>query len=198
MMKNWVLVSGMLVLAWSFLGSCTPQTEYEKLVEENLKSGERYDSLFFGFYLGMSMDSFYNRCWEMNRDSLVRQGPMNQSVLYEMPNTFNHPAEMFFYPYPYQGKVYEMPVRFSYNAWSPWNKQFHSDKLRPHVLKYMEEQYPGPFLQTRDKDGQEVYVQVKGNRRIMIGLDSDQYVKVVFTDLSKEQEYLNTKKQAVQ
>ncbi|MEO1712820.1 MAG: hypothetical protein AAFU60_05735, partial [Bacteroidota bacterium] len=157
-----------------------------------------YDSLFLGLYLGMEMDSFYNRCWELNKDSLVRQGPMNQSVLLEMPNQFNAPASMFFYPTPLDGQVYEMLVRFSYHSWSPWNKEFHAKALKPLVLEYINSQYPGEFHETKDKDGQRVSYQVKGNRRILIGEDTEQYVKVVFTDLSQEEAYLNQRKQAAQ
>ncbi len=197
MRRNWLLI-GLLAALLGGLSSCAQQTEYEKLVAQELATGDRYDSLFFGLYLGMRMDSFYNRCWELNKDSILRQGPMNQSVLFELPEEFGSPASMFFYPTPFEGNMYEMPVRFSYRSWSPWNKEFHSDKLLPLVQGYLQERYPGEFYETKDKDGQRVLYQIKGNRRILLGLDTDQYVKAVFTDLTQEQAYLNQRKQAAQ
>jgi hypothetical protein len=63
-----ILVAGMAILLIG-LASCGSSDirEYEKLVDKELASNKRYDSIFLGIYLGMTNKDFYQHCWDLNK-----------------------------------------------------------------------------------------------------------------------------------
>ena len=183
-MNNVILVTGVLLL---FAG-CDGRSEYEKLVGRELAKDVDYDSLFFGYSLGMTRQGFYDRSWELNRQGLVMQGPQNQSVQYELKDELPYPAKMFYYADFHDGVVSQMRVRFLYNGWAPWNKELSADSLQRHVLDLMRSWYEGHefivYGVKKDFSGEHVeYVKVDGNRRISVEKLSDSEVLAVFTDL---------------
>ena len=58
--------------------------EYQKMVDQELASGERYDSIFLNMHLGMDKKDFFDLCWKMNKEGLVKQGDKNTSVQFKM------------------------------------------------------------------------------------------------------------------
>ena len=116
-------------IAVLIVGGCSPGKTYERRLNRELASGVRYDSLFMGISFGMTQDEFFNHCWKMNKDSVVRQGTANMSVQYDLNEELKYPATMNFYPVFGDGKIVEMPVRFIYNGWAPWNKELSAAKL---------------------------------------------------------------------
>ena len=152
--------------------------------ERELASGVRYDSLFFGFQLGMPADSFYASCWKLNKQGLIHEGASNTAVHYDLPN-FKHPAGMDFYPGFHEGQIAEMPLLFAYDSWAPWNKDLTADSLKMEVLPLMEEWFGEGFLEIKNPkpSGSSAYVKVDGNRRISIYNKLDQAVKVDIVDL---------------
>ena len=176
-----------LALAFVFAGLLLTgcQTEYEQMVERELASGERHDSLFFGLYLGMTADSFYKHCWKLNKTKKFKQGQFNTSVEYTM-DELEYPAVMNFYPtFNEDGVVAEMPVMFNYKAWAPWNKKLWADSLVLQVKDLMEKWYGPGFIEMTHPEKGTRYVKVDGNRRIILWAVDEQYVKALYSDLTR-------------
>lgn len=172
------------------VSACSKKQQYKRLVERELASGVRHDTLFLDLKLGMSSEDFYKTCWDLNKMGLIRQGPGNTTVAYEMKEELNFITDVSFYPSFYEDKIYEMPVQFKYKAWAPWNKQMQSDSLQLDVLTLFEGWYGEGFFEVTPNPQKKAFVKVDGNRRISIYKDhvDDGTVWALFTDLSKEDE----------
>lgn len=172
-----------------FASACTQTSEYHRLVEQELASGLRHDSLFLGIYLGMSSKDFYAHCWQLNKQGLIKEGSNNTSVLYKIDG-LKYPASMDFYPRFINDQIVEMPVLFAYDSWSPWNKHLFSDQLQVEVLQLMEQWYGPGFIEVPNPGpvGGNAFVKVNGNRRISIYYKDDWKVRVDFVDLVAKQE----------
>lgn len=170
------------------LTACDRRSEYQKLIEQELATGVRHDSLFFGIHIGMTSKDFYTHCWELNKQGLFREGPGNTTVLHELKNELKYPAQMTFYPEFCDEKICEMPVTFMYEGWAPWNKNLFSDKLQADVLQLLKKWYGDDFIRIprSGSDKGDLYVKVDGNRRIALGRISDSEVKVQFSDLTAQ------------
>ena len=160
-------------------------SEYTQKVRSELASGVKYDSLFLGLKFGMTRNEFFEHCWELNKQKKLWHSSRNDAVLYRI-NNFKYEAKMEFYPNFEDEKIYEMPVRFQYVGWSPLVKELSSDSLRVEVMGLMEKWYGADFMKMEKETGEYAMVRVDGNRRIIITRDSDQSVKVLFTDLTVE------------
>lgn len=172
--------------------SCTPRTKYERRLKSELASGIRQDSLFLGIRLGMSDFDFYTRCWELNRQGLIKQGSGNMSVEYKLENELKHPVTLNFYPNFQQGKIYEMPVRFMYNGWTPWDKEYSAESLEADVLNWYKKIYGKPFIEVKHPKWGTAYVKIDGNRRITIFKEDESHVWAVFTDMTVTKEQINS------
>ena len=180
-----IVFAGCLVLVFARCSRNKDQTEYPELVTAELASGKRFDSIFFGIYLGMPNKEFFAHCWEMNKKGLFTDGRGNTAVLYRLNhNELKHPASMNFYPEMGEGKLNKMLVLFKYDAWAPWNKHLFSDSLLPDVLNLYNKWYVSgnPFIKIGEQENP-VYIKVDGNRRITIRKQDDMDVKVEYTDL---------------
>jgi hypothetical protein len=191
-MKSVKALFMVLLSAVLLMNGCSPGARYERLLRHELARGVRYDSLFLGLYLGMPEKDFYTHCWQLNKRGLIRQGEGNVSVQYEMKNELPFPALMNFYPKFSDGKISEMPVKYKYSGWSPWNRKLSSDSLQHELLNYYEKIYGKGFLIVSHRTYGNAYVKIDGNRRISIFKADELYVKVTFTDLLAKQDTGNT------
>ena len=182
-MKKKTKLYALLVLAGIILAGCSSGAIYERRLKKELASGVRNDSLFMGIYLGMTSQDFYSHCWHLNRDGLVKQGTHNLSVEYAIREELNHPAVMNFYPEFHEDKIAEMPVRFIYTGWSPWNKSLSSDSLQMDVKNWYEKEYGKGFITITHPEKGSAYVKINGIRRITIYREDDKQVWAVFTDM---------------
>lgn len=169
------------------LAACGNKHEYHKIVEKELAKGERYDSVFLGFYLGMPKKDFYDKCWNLNKQGLMRQGAENTSVNFQM-DMLGKKTSVDFYPTFYQDKAYEMVVMYQHPAWAPWNKDLWAEPLLYRVLAIYEKTYGEGFIEIKHSKLGTAHVKVDGNRRISIYKKDDQRVRAVFTDLLVEKE----------
>lgn len=177
---KWMVLA---LLAALIVGGCSPGKRYEQRLKRELASGVRNDSLFLGLSFGMSQKEFFDHCWKMNKDSLVRQGMANMSVQYDINYELKYPATMNFYPVFENGKIVEMPVRFIYNGWAPWNKDLSASNLAKDVKSWYEDVYGKGFITVTHPMKGEAYTRIDGNRRITIYIENDLYVWAVFTDM---------------
>ncbi len=179
--RNFLII--IVLIAGSVISGCSPRSRYDRMLKHELGSGVRNDSLFMGLYLGMPEKAFYLRCWELNQKGLIRQGPTNTTVQYEIKKDLKHPVMANFYPRFMHGDIYEMPVRYVYEGWAPWNKKLSADKLESDILGWYEHLYGKGFIKVRHPKWGAAYVKVSGNRRITIFKENEMYVWAVFTDL---------------
>lgn len=171
--------------------ACKPKSEYHRVVERELASGIRHDTLFFGFYFGMTSKEFYDHCWKMNKKGWFRQGATNQTVWAKVTE-LDHPAGMDFYPTFYKDTIVGMPVTFTYDSWAPWNKHLAADQLQLDVVELLEKWYGKGFIKIKNPSKLaltgDAYVKVDGNRRISVYSKDDTKVIVDYVDLSKKEE----------
>jgi len=184
------LIAGLIIYG------CSPRSKYERRLKQELASGVRYDSLFMGLYLGMPKQDFYTHCWILNREGLIKQSSNNTMVEYEVKDELKYPATMHYYPEFVQDKIFEMPVRFLYNGWTPWNKKLSSDNLELEVLKLYEKIYGEGFIKVKHSKHGMAYTKVDGNRRITIFKEDELHVWTVFTDMSVKKELIDSTSKA--
>jgi hypothetical protein len=185
----------LMISTFAFYG-CSPRAKYERKLKRELTSGVRCDSLFMGLYLGMSQKDFYTKCWELNTTGLIRQGTNNATVEYITKGELKHSGTMNFYPKFSDGKIYEMPVRFSYSGWAPWNKELSADNLEADVLRWYEKVYGRGFMEVKHPQMGSAFVKIDGNRRISIFKENDLYVWAIFTDMLVKKDSSDSKTDA--
>lgn len=176
----------LLILCLGIIFACNQKSEYRLMVEKELSKGVRYDSLFLGYELGMSRSDFYSYSWDLNKKKLVRQGPSNSSVEYEL-DELPHPATMYYYPEFKDDKIYVMKVVISYDGWAPWNPELGSDSLQIDVVKLLEDWYGPGFIERNLNENGPTYVKVDGNREISVSKMTETSVSVIYKDLLAEQ-----------
>lgn len=186
----------LLIISGLIISGCTTRSKYERLLKHELASGIRNDSLFMGLYLGMPEKDFYTHCWELNQKGVIKQGPNNMTVEYIMKKELKFPASMNFYPNFVDSKISEMPVKFQYTGWAPWNKKLSADSLQLDVLKYIIGKYGDNFIKIDHPERGSAFVQVKGNRRITVFKKDDMSVWTIFTDLTVKDNSADTTKKS--
>ena len=187
--ERWLVT---IIVLGIVLCGCTPRSRYERKLKHELSSGVRCDSLFMGIYLGMSQKDFYTQCWKLNQKGLVKQGSSNMTVQYKTRGELKHPATMDFYPGFKNGRIAEMPVKFAYSGWAPWNRELSSDKLEEDVLSWYKRIYGYGFITVKDPVKGIAFVKIDGNRRISIYKENDLYVWALFTDLIAARDSLSS------
>lgn len=141
------------------------------------------DSLFLGISLGMEDRAFYKHCWDLNKEKILTHGPTNQNVEYHLTNVLEDSVIMRFYPSFHEGKIFEMPVTFTYDKWAPWNKQYWADTLLIDMVGVFKKWYGGEFKEINHPTQGKVFVRFDGKRRINLFKQDDQFVMAVFTDM---------------
>lgn len=168
-----------------FLYSC--QSEYERLEKKELASGKQVKELFLGLKLGMDRKTFFETCWDLNKQGKLTNGPSALSIEYKAQMASGNPATMRFYPQFEQDKIYLMPIEFTYEGWAPWNEDLSVENLRTDVVKLFEEWYGPGFIEVTNEDkSQIVFVKMDGNRRIRIFKKHISAVRVEISDLPVE------------
>lgn len=163
----------------ALLTSC--KEPYEQRAQRERTSGARYDSLFLGFELGMPRSDFFNRCWELNRQGLVTNGPENNSVLYVFSD-YDYPIDMNFYPEFENDRIYKMNVVLNYQAWAPWNKQLFSGKLIPHALDILGKWFGNDFYELETDTGKPYWAKINGNREVILRVQNERNLRVEIVD----------------
>jgi hypothetical protein len=163
------------------LSSCTQKSEYEQLVDRELGSGLQKDSLFLGYYFGMTQDSFLDHSWNLNRDQVITGGA---KINYK-PEGLKAGATMDFYPQFQNQRIYRLPIDVYYDGWAPWNTHLQSDSLITDLKEFYKSQYNADFIiHTFDGDETPSYVSVQANRQIKITRIDARIAKVEFLDLN--------------
>ena len=164
--------------------SCDEQSRYQELVERELAKESRNDSLFLGYHFGMTRQEFFDHSWKLNNQKIVMQGNRTASIRYDLDH-LKYRAQKNFYPEFYDGKIYKMPVRYMYNGWAPWNRDYWADSLKKDVLADFREKYPNRFYEMSHPELEvPAHIMVDKNKRIAIYELDNKEVVVDYTDLS--------------
>lgn len=171
-----LLLSGSLLFI-----SCEQKTEYEKRLQTELSKNTRVDSLFLGYYFGMTTKDFFAHSWDLNSKEIVTGQQKIQYKITELKNS----ASMDFYPQFRDDKIYKMPLSINYDGWAPWNKHLFADSLMLDMVKLYEEKYDANFIKTTHPEHKkEAFIDIQGNRQISIFKHDDRLVNIEFLDLS--------------
>jgi hypothetical protein len=178
--------SGFLLLV-ALAASCV-QSEYTSLVKKELASGVRQDSLIFGIRFGDTRNDFFGKCFDLNQQQLITQGPNGTSVQYLFKDSLVHQRatrlRLLFYPtFDENEKIAEMKMEFSYQGWAPWNRELQSDSLKIKVIDMLSSWYGGNQFINVKLGETDVPIKVDGNRRILIDVKDAQSVRVMVQDL---------------
>lgn len=178
----------LFILIASFVVHCNSESksEYQTEVETELAKGVRNDSLFLGYYFGMSRDDFYEHSWKLNKEELIRNG--TGAEILQNVNDLKAPADKIFYPEFKEEKIVEMPVTYSYHGWSPWNRHLWADSLKYDVKNYLEQKYKVTFKELLDpSSGDTLFYQITANKEIRISELNQSKVLVRYIDRTKIQ-----------
>jgi hypothetical protein len=166
-MKLWISV----VLATIVLASC--QSDYTKMVKEELAKGVRKDSILLGINFGDTRQEFYGRCFDLNKQKLVMESPGNNAVQYIFTDSLQHnpPREIrvFFFPnFDNQDKIAEMQMEFSYMGSAMYDKSYQADSLKEKLKDILVAWYKGNDFVNAEVQDEDLPVKVDGNRRIIV------------------------------
>lgn len=184
-LKYFISVYGLALFI--LLGGCL-QSDYTRMVKAELKRGVRYDSLLLGIKMGDTRNEFFGRCFDLNKQQLISQGPGNSTVKYIFTDSLlhNEPTELMllFYPtFDDSEIIIGMDMEFSYTSWAPWNANYQSDSLEVKLKDLLKMWYPGNDFVMANINGIEVPVKVDGNRRILMSKKDTQNVVVSIQDI---------------
>lgn len=176
-----------ILLSVISLWSC--EKSYQDILEEELESGVRYDSLFLGISMDMNRKSFYTHCWDLNNRGIVINGPSNLSVEYRLKNELKEPGYLRFYPKFEGDQISVMDVEFGYLDWAPWNQKLQVDSLMADVTGLLEKWYGNrDFIYLEDQEGRKVWVKLDGNRRIRLWKKDLRRIQGDITDMTEVKE----------
>lgn len=174
----------MLLMAMITIVQCSSPVEYEALVQKELASGVRNDSLFLGVYFGMPRKAFYDHCWMLNKKNVLKDGMGNMTAAYPLTE-LKHPAVFEFYPTFQDDKINTMPAFVHYDAWAPWNKELSAENLVEDMKNLLEKWHDVTFYPIVSSSVFSIaYVSVKGNQKILIDYAAENKVDVIYTDLT--------------
>ncbi len=181
---NWCLG----LLAVGFLWSCQQKSTYTRTAEQQLATGQRTDTIFLEMKFGIRTDSFFNLCRRLNREQIIRDGYDNRVMVihYDLGEKYTKaPAAMDFFPVFKDTSLVQMGCSFTYNGWSPTNKDYSANQLLKEVKPLVEKWYGTGFFSIGKKQGDTVWAKIDNNRRILLFVADDHRVRMLVTDLSK-------------
>jgi len=183
MKRRFINISRLLIaLSLVLLIGCKKEIDYQTLVETNLSLGQEFNDIIYDIKFGMTSDEFYDYCRELNKEYKAEQGPKKRTVQIEVDG-FSEPCYMLFYPNFINDEIAEMPILFALHQWSPWNKESYSDDIIYEVRDLIEDWYDMDLhllIDTTDYPG---FVGCKGNKKVTLTIQNDQFVKLLVTDM---------------
>lgn len=173
----------LFILSLGLLVSCNRKTEYEKVKEKEMASGEIQEDLFLGLKLGMPRKEFFEVCWEMNQEGILMNGAHELRVNYKAELPSGKKTNMFFYPKFEEEKIFLMQAEFQYLDWFPTNPAYSSENLQEDVVKYFETLYGEGFFKVENSSGTSAMIKIDGNRLVRVYIKSLNAVRVDILDM---------------
>ena len=180
--SSFLSLAGLLFMI--FVG-CNPEKKLEHIIERELATGIRNDSLFLGLEFGITMDDFFDQCRELNKQGLVQEGSKNMSVEYVFKDSLDRPIAFNFYAdREADGPIHRYYTSFYYYAFA-LNRHLYADRLIETLPAILMEWYGGnqPFKVKRD--GKEYLYKIDGNRMIELSIYDLSMVTATYYDLTQ-------------
>ncbi|MGB1448676.1 MAG: hypothetical protein ACPG8F_02450 [Flavobacteriaceae bacterium] len=189
------LKTGLILAILPFLWGCN-QSEYDRVVAQELATGVEHTEMLFDLKIGLSKKEFYGKCWQLNKDKLVSQGPSNQYVRHVLDSVspiYNPSSKMemlFFGLFDEEDIMRGMRFRFSYTAWAPWNKELQPEQLQEEIKTMMMTLFPGNdfFNLEKQVNDSPIAVKIDGNRLITVFVFDNRFVQAYIEDLNAKYE----------
>lgn len=163
---------------------CSEEYKLEQVIRKELAIGARQDSLFLGLKFGIKHQDFYDQCWALNKQGLVKQGAENRSVEYLFKDSLDNPIAFNFYADMGEGGlIHRYNTNFYYRAWV-LNRHLKSDRLMEMLQPIIMDWYGGNELISGVKNGKEHLYKIDGNRMIDLYIHDEKAVVAVYSDLS--------------
>lgn len=189
-----------MMMRWRYLRSITSflflvmlldacvQSDYTKLVKSELAKGIRQDSILLGIRFGDTRNEFFGKCFDLNKQHLVSQGPRGIAVQYLYTDSLVHEQpiqiKLLFSPsFDQNDTLSDMDLEFSYQAWAPWNRELQSDSMKIKVMRLLMLWYKGNEFISIKMDTAKIPIKLDGNRRLMIYTVDTQSVIVRVQDI---------------
>src|SRR5690606_9269257 len=177
----------------SLLGIIGCQSDYTKMLNREAKEGIQKDSLILGLVMGENRTDFYRRCWQLNQERLITQGPKKETVEYSLPLREDEKSVfditlLFYGIFNAHDIMIGMDMSFYYTAWAPWNSELTAQQLLPKVQDTLRSWFPGNDFIAIESDNLEspIYVKIDGNRQISAYVKDDKDVVVKIEDLKQK------------
>ena len=170
-----IKITEAILISFLFFGltNCNFKSEYHKLVEREIKKGEINNDLILGFSFGMTKQQYYDRCTLLNKNKIITVGGYNFNPEQILTSTSKNTKKitMSFSPNFKEKKIIEeLELRFSFQGWSHWNKDYQSSVLINQVKDSLFSWLPGNDFIEVSIDGidKKPLVKIDGNRRIIL------------------------------
>lgn len=155
------------------LTSCNFNSEYQNLVESEIKKGEINNNLILGFSFGMTKQQYYDRCTILNKNKIITVGGYNFNPEQILTSTEKNTKKikMSIDPNFEEKKIIDgLELRFNFLGWSNWNTDYQSSVLINQVKDSLISWLPGnDFIEVSiDGINEKPLVKVDGNRRIVL------------------------------
>lgn len=176
-----------IVLACALLLGCV-ESDYTRLVKQELAKNIRKDSVILGINLGDTREEFYGKCFDLNKLGLITEGPNGATVQFLFTDSLFHdkptPLRLLFIPrFDAHDTIAEINLEYSYVGWAPWNRHLQSDTLLGKVQRMLMHQYGGNAFVFPEIAGAKTPVKVDGNRRMVVYLKDERNVVVKVQDI---------------
>lgn len=176
-----------LFLTILFFAFSACKSDYQKLVQNELNSGVMYDSLFLGLKFGQTRKEFFDISWKLNKSIGLQPGNGNLlEFILIPPSEESSPIKMHFYPtFDKDERINGMDLKFSYARWNIFNDLHNSDRLVQPIIDTLQNWYgKNSFMKlTFEKEPNEIWVKVDGNRRMAIRKEDDRFLEMKITNL---------------
>jgi hypothetical protein len=178
------------IISFAALTSCEESTarRYKLLEKNELASGIRQDSLFKGIYLGMSRKDFREYCYYMNtvEHEFKNDGPHTSWVISRIRKGMKYPAAINFYPVFRNEVIISMDAAIFYDFRNGEQAPYTKASLLEDVLRLLRSWYGAEFFRIAGPTTlqEDVYVSVRGNRRVIVYPTLTSEVRVRMQDLS--------------
>ena len=178
------LISLCLILVL-ILNNCD-QSEYKKLVRNELKKNVKNDSLFLNLKFGERNEDYLDKIWELNKKGIISQADGEYGTLrypLKLNKSKNNIGDInmdFFPRFNNKKRLDKLTIKFSHEAWAPWNKELFSNKLIVKVMDTIIKWYKGnDFLEAYNDINNKkssIFYKVDGNRQFKVYFVEDHEV----------------------
>lgn len=170
------------ILFFLTLLACS-HSRYDQMYTKAKDSGIHNDSLFLSFEFGMSQDSFFNRCKEINASA----GLFDSSGKLRVGRKIKINSEDFqmnFYPVFVENELAVMPFELHHVSYSQWNKQYYAGEILPGIVKYFSEEFALELEEFNHPEIGSAFLAFTGNRRLRLYRKTQKLVGGEFMDMS--------------